>query len=540
MEHAETPPSDILWDAIIVGAGMGGATLGYALAHAGKRVLFIEKGPSLFAGGDAIRGQTPEEVCDLTRLAEPERNRMLARAGRSCDAVTDESGPKRRQFVPELGNGGGGSTALFGMVLERMFPADFTPRRHHADAVESTLPESWPIAYEDLAPCYAEAERLFRVRGAADPLRHDDDAANLRSPAPMSPANAQLADFLRERGLHPYPLHLACELHPGCETCQGYLCHRECKNDAGRMCLAPAVGQHGAVLLDECTVLRLEAGGTSVERVVCVRHGQEFALRGKFVALAAGALATPALLLRSKSERWPQGLANERDLVGRNLMRHGIDMIVLRPKKLAEPITGHTKELAFNDYYLRDGVKWGTVQSIGGIPPFLHYVGKMGPDMRFMRYLRFALGPFWEWQRKRVIVLASILEDLPYADNRVLPGEEPATEGRQAMQLQYHMREREVARAKAFNQELQTLFKPYRAFCLSVAHDNKVVGHVCGTCRFGDDPAHSVLDRDCRAHGLDNLYVVDASFFPSSAGINPSLTIAANALRVARHLLDRL
>ena len=137
-------------------------------------------------------------------------------------------------------------------------------------------------------------------------------------------------------------------------------------------------------------------------------------------------------------------------------------------------------------------------------------------------------------------MLASILEDPSYHDNRVLPGDQTTSDGSQSMTLHYHLREREITRTKGFRQELKALFKPFGAFCIGVAHSNKLVAHVCGTCRFGDDPRTSVLDRNCRAHELDNLYVADASFFASSGGINPSLTIAANALRIAEHLHTRL
>jgi choline dehydrogenase-like flavoprotein len=530
-----------IWDAIVVGSGMGGATVGYQLARAGRSVLFLEKGASfLETPADAIVGLTPEETCDLASLDEGQRGEILARAGRSSDLVTDASSDPPKRFVPEIGSGTGGSTALFGMVLERMFPCDFTPRQNHPDAADASLPESWPIAYEDLLPYYEAVERLFRVRGTADPLRRDEPCDSLIAPPPLTKANADLFEYMRQRGLHPYQLHLACEHLDGCQTCQGFLCGRACKNDAGRVCLEPAVRQHGAIVLSRCTVTRLEATRTAVERVVCRWRGQTLALRGKFVVLAAGGLATPVLLLNSKSELWPTGLANDNDLVGRNLMRHCIDMTVLRPRKLAEPITGQTKELSFNDFYLREGRKYGSVQSIGGLPPFLHYLGKLSPRWRFLRYLRPILGPSWDWARRRVIVLASILEDPPYADNRVVPGDRPITDGSQSITLYYRLRERERNRAREYARELRELFEPYRPFTLSVSQDNKVIAHVCGTCRFGDDPKTSVLDRNCRAHGLENLYVADASFFPSSGGINPSLTIAAGALRLGEHLHSRL
>jgi choline dehydrogenase-like flavoprotein len=533
-------PTSVEWDAIVIGAGMGGGTLGYALAQAGKRVLFVEKGQSFVDfSSDQIRGLTPEETCDLARLPAPERQTALARGCRSFDEVADGSAAKPKSFVPEIGNGTGGSSALFGMVLERLFPVDFTPRAQHADAADTTLPDAWPIDYDDLAPWYTAAERLYRVRGTADPLRPADEGEHLLSPPPLTTANAGVFDFLRQGGLHPYQLHLACEHLPDCQTCQGFLCDRPCKNDAGQICVAPALHTHGATLLSQCAALRFEAGPRRVDKLICHWRGDTIALRAKQFIVSAGALATPALLLRSTSAEWPRGLANASDQVGRNLMRHCIDMTVLRPRGLRQAIRGQTKELAFNDLYWRDGKKYGSVQSIGGLPPFLHYLGKLGPELRYFRYLRPLLGPLWDWLRVKVVVLASILEDLPYADNRVLPGDNSTVAGQQLFRLEYHLREREQQRAAAFAAELRELFKPYRPFTLSVSHDNKVIAHVCGTCRMGDDPDASVVDRDCRAHGVDNLYIADASFFASSGGINPSLTIAANALRIAAHLVDR-
>ncbi|MGE0538360.1 MAG: GMC oxidoreductase [Pirellulales bacterium] len=539
-------PDQVLWDVLVVGTGMGGGTLGHALARAGKRVLFVEKGRSyLDAASDPLRGITPEEVANLPGLPADERRHLLLRAGRAADAIEDDSPERPKAFTPEIGCGVGGSTALYGMVLERLFPADFAPRGNYseADIDGGDVPEQWPISYDDLRPWYAAAERLYRARGTVDPLRPDADATeSLIAPPPLTAGNAQLAEILRGQGLHPYQLHLACEHTDACATCQGFLCARECKNDAGRMCVLPAVRDHGASLITECTVRALEANRTRVEHVVCTWRDQPLVLQAKQVVLAAGALVTPTILLHSRGPHWPHGLANEHDLVGRNLMRHCIDLIVLRPK-LAAPIAGQTKELALNDFYQRDGQKFGTVQSVGGLPPFLHYLGKLGPEMRWLRYLRPALGPIWDYLRVRVIVVASIMEDLPRRDNRVLPADEDdATRATAAPlgRLIYHHRERQQRRAKEYNAQLAAAFKPLRPITLSVAHDNKTIAHVCGTCRFGDDPRTSVLDANCRAHGLENLYVVDASFFPTSGGVNPSLTIAANALRVAEHLRDAL
>jgi choline dehydrogenase-like flavoprotein len=530
-------PERVEWDVIVCGTGMGGGTLGYCLARAGRRVLFVEKGRSfLDPQAPAYRGITAEEVNNFSSLPDAKRDEVLSLAGRSIDQIEDHSAARARHYRADVGCGTGGSSALYGMVLERLYPADFEPAEHHQVA-QSTLPDRWPISYRELEPYYLAAERLYRVRGTPDPLRNEPQD-HLLPPPPLTPANDQVYQFLKEQGCHPYHLHLACEYVPGCECCQGFLCPRECKNDSARVCLLPAVREHAAQVLSQCAAIRLEASGHAVARLVCDWQGRRIALRGKYFVLAAGALATPVLLLNSRDQDWPRGIANRSGLVGRNLMRHALELVVLRPKDVRA--VGNTKELAFNDFYLRDGKKFGSVQSVGPLPPLLASMGKLGPRWRWVGYLRQALTPAWNFLRARVIPLAAIVEDLPYHDNRVWPAEAaPGMNSAPAFRLEYRLREEGRQRAQECSQALVRLFKPLRAFGASASGDNKLIAHVCGTCRFGTDPRTSVLDRDCRAHDLDNLYVVDASFFPSSGGINPSLTIAANALRVADHLIAR-
>src|SRR5690349_11882496 len=244
------------WDVLVVGTGMGGATLGYALARGGKRVLFCEKGRSHLGDGQALRGDYAETFFARPEAPQPRHRDVLLRAGRYADAVADDSGPRPRRYVPFIGCGTGGSSALYGMALERFFPADFTPRRNYPEAGESSLPESWPISYEDLRAYYGAAEQLYRVHGTPDPCRGDDPAGCLLAPAPLGAGVQELYDFFRAKGLHPYRLPLACEYVPGCEGCQGYLCAKDCKNDSARVCLRPALERHGAGLLDECEVVR--------------------------------------------------------------------------------------------------------------------------------------------------------------------------------------------------------------------------------------------------------------------------------------------
>ncbi|MGC7101344.1 GMC oxidoreductase [Amycolatopsis lurida] len=524
----------ILWDVIVIGAGMGGGTIGYELTRLGRRVLYLEKGRSSFSSPGTIAGVYPEQTFDIAELTDAEYRDRLARAGRNIEQVLDTgSKGKPKPFVPTVGSGTGGSSALYGMVTERFFREDFEPRAGFADVGDSSVPEAWPIKYDEMAPWYRKAEQLYRVRGTADPLRPDDDTDSLRRPPPMTAANAEVAEFLTDRGMHPYNLHVACEYKDNCQACQGFLCASKCKNHAGNICVEPAVREHDATLLDQTTVVRLEASRTKVTGVVARRHGETLNLRGKVVVLAAGALCTPALLLNSSSKDWPHGLANDNDLVGRNLMRHFIDLFLFRVH--AAPVTGQTKEIGVSDFYLDNGQKFGALQSLGRVFPYDLLMNGSRQNRRIFGPLRQLAGRYWKRELEdRVIVMASIAEDLPYQENRVLPGS-----GKMMLEMRYRAGEADLKRHGNFIRTIKTALGKYpgsRVFPvhLSGAQSNGVLGHECGTCRFGDDPKTSVLNPDNRAWGLDNLYVVDASMFPSSTGMNPSLSIAANALRVAQ------
>jgi len=529
----------IVWDAIVVGAGMGGGMAGYRLARSGRRVLFVEKGRSTLPGvAGTVRAAMPE-------LAEPRAYRSvqtfydaLARAGRCTDEVEDISGRVAKRFVPFIGSGTGGSSALYGMVCERFFERDFTPRQNFRDPGESTVPEAWPVSYAQLRAWYAQAERLLGVRGAPDPLRPEAVEVGLPAAPPFSADNQPLVDYLAGRGLHPYHLPMACDYLEGCATCQAFLCPRSCKNDAARNAVLPAVAEHGAGLLTECRVLRLDADRTRVRQVIAEYRGATLTLKGTVVVLAAGALATPVLLLNSRSGDWPRGLANGSDQVGRNLMRHLLDWIEVWPRP-GSKITAPNKEIGFNDFYFWEGQKYGTVQSAGAmasLAPMEMLTNHPGWQSKALRLLDPAVRRIYERFITGGLVLAAITEDLPYSDNRVLPSDRPGSDGRQRLRIRYRLHASEVERRAVFLRQLKEVLQPFRTLPLRTGKNNATLGHVCGTCRFGTDPKTSVLNAYNRAHEVDNLYVVDTSFFPSSAGLNPSLTVAANALRVAEHI----
>lgn len=545
------PTSDLPqdWDVIVVGTGVGGATLGHALARQGKRVLFCERGGARTRDA-AMLGAYPEE-----RSAGNSRSFVLQAAGRHSHALVDVTLARPRPFVPFIGAGAGGSSALFGMAMERFSESDFQPRRCHPDAVGSTLEDAWPVDYKTLSPYYAEAEALYRVRGTSDPLAAEHGMESALMPVhQLTPAGNALFRFLETRGMHPYRLPMACEFVQGCQFCQGFLCPRACKNDSMRMCLQPAIETFGAQLMDHCRVLRIEADRSRVTGLVCRWRGETLTLRAEVIVLAAGALHTPNLLLRSASaSHWPQGLANRSGMVGRNLMRHLIDLYLIQPEKSVGnngiPLENRFKELAFNDFYENGQDKLGSVQSFGRLPPAHMLFESMRHDLRngplpWLDRLMPVAAPVLSRVLNGLVggrmALASLMEDLPYAHNRVLPPRDGEADQRDApLRFTYTVGDYEEKRVALFRRRMKKVLDPLRWQLVKQAHNNERIAHACGTCRFGTHPATSVLDPNNRAHDLDNLYVVDSSFFPSSGGTNPSLTIAANALRVARHLAGR-
>jgi choline dehydrogenase-like flavoprotein len=363
-------------------------------------------------------------------------------------------------------------------------------------------------------------------------LRPGEENALLPAP-PLSPESAEIFSTLTVQRLHPYRLHTACEQVDNCRTCQGYLCGSRCKNDAAAVCLIPAVERYGATLLTECSALFLDADPSKVRRLICSWRGQRIELRSNIFVLAAGALLTPGLLLNSKSASWPDGLANTSGLVGCNLMRHCIDLYVLtKAPQLRQNVL--TKEIAFNDLYTAGSDKLGTVQSFGTAGS-LRYL-RNRPGFNLWRLLGPAAPLLWKAYARQPI-LGAIMEDLPYTENRVVSDAAITTTGQYRLSLRYGLGSADRLRRKRFRRELAHVLAPFRPIRASGPTDRPALGHVCGTCRFGADPAKSVLDPWNRAHGVSNLYIVDASFFPTSGGLNPALTIAANALRVANHLV---
>lgn len=547
------------WDVIVVGTGMGGSTVGYRLASLGRRVLFIEKGLFLqesSQAGDPAPGAScvPGANRPASGFADVDSPAHRLQSGKWPTRLKGSTTFGELNFHAPLGCGTGGSTLLYAAALERLMPRDFSPRANYADVLDSNLPDRWPISYDELEPFYEQAEDLFRVRGTADPLSRAS-VGSLREPPALSPRDQHFQASFASLGLHPYRVHVGCEFVAGCQMCTQGRCLRACKSDAAQMCLLPALRQFNAGLLAECEVVRLQANARRVTLLHCRRRGVAMTLRARVVVLAAGAYMSPVILLNSRCENWPDGLANESGLVGRNLMFHVSDFVAVTPRERLSA-EGPAKSLALNDFYFHDGRKYGTFQTAGAtIVP--------GQIMQYMRDIAQTDRTWWKklasphpvWWRKltspavRLVswllfhavnfksaaIWASIVEDLPYHDNRVIA--DPSAEA--GMRFEYRYTDELRSRVLAFRTLLANALSPHRTIVLS-GENNINFGHACGTCRFGDDPSKSVLNKDNRAHGLSNLYVVDASFFPSSGGTNPSLTIAANALRVAVAIDARL
>lgn len=537
-------PGTVVWDVAVIGTGMGGATIGFELAKLGRRVLFIEKGLFLHGQFRAAGGANGASYADTIEESADAR----LKRGQWPTRIQGKTSFGNIDFFAPLGCGSGGSTALFAAGLERFSPADFRPKENFPDVLDSSLPEKWPISYQDLQPFYERAEQLFRVRGTQNPLDGDRKAV-LLPPPDLSRRDEHFVESFRRLGLHPYRIHTGCEFIEGCTGCTSGPCTRACKKDAAWVCLVPALEQFGASILPQCEVLRLKARDTEVSEVLCRRNGEDLSIRAKVVVLAAGAYMSPVLLLNSKSDAWPDGLANKSGLVGRNLMFHASEFVAINPlKPLA--VVGPQKTLALNDFYHSDGVKLGTFQTTGAAVELGRIVQYMRDAAQTERtWWRKLASPRPVWWRKlsspavRLVAMfvyhvfnfkhasvwATIVEDLPYHENRIIA--DPTTSS--GMRFEYRYPEELKARVRVFRERLKKALSPHRLIVLS-GQNNSNYGHPCGTCRFGDDPSSSVLDRDNRAHGVSNLFVVDASFFPSSGGTNPSLTIAANALRVAK------
>ncbi len=516
------------YDVIIIGTGAGGGTLAYRLAPSGKRILLLER-------GDYV----PREKANWDpRLVNVEGKYQTKEVWKDRDGKPLH--PHTNYYV-------GGNTKFYGAALFRLRKQDFGEIRHHGG-----ISPAWPVSYEDLEPYYLQAERLYHVHGerGVDPTDPPASGPYPHPPVSHEPRMQQLSDDFARHGLRPFHVPLGIQLdeknsHSSkcirCETCDGFPCLVYAKSDAQVLCVDPALQFPNVSLLTNACVERLDTSvsGREVSAVRVRRNGTTESYSANIVVVSAGAINSAALLLRSANEKHPRGLANSSDVVGRHYMGH-VNSVLMAISKCPNP-TVFQKTLAVNDFYF--GSKdWEYPMG------HISFVGKL--DGETLKAGAPGIAPGWtlDLMARHSIDFWLTSEDLPDPENRVTLDRE----GNIVLNYKPNNEEghnRLIARLESVMQQqtkcsvhghdchqglfARNLFLGQRIPLAGVAHQN-------GTIRFGRDSKTSALDVNCKAHDVDNLYVVDSSFFPSSAAVNPGLTIIANALRVGDHLLERL
>jgi len=497
---------DQSYDLIIVGTGAGGGTIAYKLAASGKKILILERGDFM-----------PLEEQNRSNVDIFKRDRYHA-----PEQWYDRSG---EPFSPQMNYGVGGNTKIYGAALLRFRERDFETVQH-----QGGISPEWCVKYADFEPYYTEAEALYQVHGqaTADPTEPPRSSDYPFPAVAQEPQVAEIYAEIAKLDLHPFPLPLGLTRQ-----------NEDPTNDAEVSGITPALKHPNVTLKTGAKVVRLHINpsGRIVKGVQAEIGGQSYLFLGDIVVLAGGAVNSAALLLRSASDRYPQGLANSSGLVGRNLMKSLMTVVVQLSTK---PNSGaFTKTIAVNDFYWGNtdfSYPMGHIQNSGGLlsdiifaeaPPMFSILAKFMPGFGLKQLATHSIG--W-WAQT---------EDLPDANNRVrFEG------GKIFVDYTPNNTEAHDRLIYAWIEVLKTIEKQLDGFQSGFLHPRgeipiQVMANQCGTCRFGEDPATSVLDRNCRAHDVDNLYVVDGSFFPSNASVSPALTIMANALRVGEHLLER-
>jgi choline dehydrogenase-like flavoprotein len=493
--------SDI--DVVVIGSGMGGATFTCGLAPSGARILILERGEHLT--------DTPE-----SRDARAIFQRGFYRPKETWfDAAGDGFNPGNYYYV-------GGNTKFYGAVLIRYRKEDFSPIQH----ADGETP-GWPISYETIEPWYARAEALYQVRGSLgeDPTEPAHSNVYSYPPVPDEPAIAAVRERLRRIGLHPFHLPLGVDIDRWMARAKipwdAFPNADGGKMDAQTCALASALA-HDNVTLEtgaRATKLSTDASGRRIESLTYEKNGETLSLSPRLVVVSAGAVHSALLLLASANTAKPKGLANSSDQVGRNFMNHNSSAaLAIDPRAKNDSI--YQKTLGLNDFYLNDGAggpPLGNVQLLGRVSgPILKSQMRAVPE-----FMLSALS-------SRAVDFYLMSEDLPHPDSRVwLEGSRVVLNWRRSNMAGH------AGLAKVMRERLRAAGYP---IVLIKAFDRRTPSHQSGTIRMGDDPARAVVDSFGRTFDHPNLFVVDASILPTSAAVNPSLTVAALALRAADHV----
>ena len=516
------------YDVIIIGSGAGGATFAQSLADTGKSILMIERGEHL---------PVEEENWDPREV-------FLKHRYKSGEVWRDR---KNKKIIPNIHYWVGGNTIFYGAALYRFRKGDFQKTFHHGGAVS---PE-WPISYEDLAPYYLQGEHLWNVHGlrGEDPSDDADAPAYNHPPLLDDPEIADLKASLRGQGIQPFSMPMAVERDENdpatspcirCKTCGGFPCKRKAKSD-GRKMVSRALAHANVTLLTGAKVTKLEtnSSGKSISSVRFETSEGEHSVRGDLIVLAAGAVNSAAVLLASANSQHQNGLANSSDQVGRNYMFHTASASL--SFALPKIRTTFPKTVAINDFYWSDpdggfDFPMGHIQMLEYLSGDVirGQISNSVPSFLIPKSIASFIGD-------RVLPFLIMTEDLPEQRNRV-----SLTKSGQIKLDYWHnnieAHSRLIGRFHKLMGNVGRYCKCLRGYRAEIDAIIPVYGtaHQCGTLRMGTDAASSVVDPNCKAHDLDNLYVVDTSVFCSSAAVNPALTAIANSLRVSEIVRDRI
>ena len=501
------------FDIVIIGTGAGGGTLLHKLAPNGKKILVIEKGG--FIPKEKENWDT-EEVFINGRY-------------KTKDEWYDSKG---KPFHPGQHYCVGGNTKMYGAALFRLREKDFEELKHHG----GTSP-AWPIKYADLKEYYQEAEELYHVNGErnTDPTEPSEEKPYLHSAIPHEPRIQKLYDDLKNFGLKPFPLPVGLIKHDDIQEAplvldrfDGFPDPTEVKADSHIIGVKPALKKDNVTLWtnSEVTVLKTDASGKKVTEIVVEKDGETITVYAETICLCAGAINSAALLLKSKNEQYPNGLANSSDLVGRNYMCHNNSAVLALSKTPNHTKFGKT--FAVNDYYFgSDDFDFPLGQ--------IQMLGKSDAVMFKGDAPSFAPGITLEYIAEHALDFWLTSEDLPDTENRV-----EVKDGK----LHLHYKENNLEGHERLIKKLKYALE--HAGCEKHWLPNHIylgkkipiagVAHQCGTTVMGNDSKTSVLNPLCRTHDIENLYVVDGGFFPSSGAVNPGLTIMAMALKVGEHI----